>query len=110
MGLIVGPAVFTGQGKDGDRCQRLGRCRLLLRRGRDEEPVLRVREIVGHRNPGPLARPLEAKLGAVQQFTPTIDALYVPNIDDSLDEQQAKRDFWAAFRVLGDWYAAQPPY
>ena len=28
----------------------------------------------------------------------------------NLDEQDAKRDFWAAFRVLGDWYAAQPPY
>lgn len=58
----------------------------------------------------PLARPLQAKLGEVQQLTPMIDALYVPNIDDSLDEQDAKRDFWAAFRVLGDWYSAQPPY
>jgi len=58
----------------------------------------------------PLARPLESRLGEIQQLTPTIDALYVPDIDDSLDEQQAKRDFWAAFRVLGDWWAAQPPY
>jgi uracil-DNA glycosylase family 4 len=58
----------------------------------------------------PLARPLEPRLGEVQQLTPTIEALYVPNIDDSLDEQDAKRDFWAAFRALGDWYSAQPPY
>jgi uracil-DNA glycosylase len=58
----------------------------------------------------PLARPLEPRLGEIQQLTPTIDALYVPSIDDSLDEQDAKRDFWAAFRVLGDWYSAQPPY
>jgi uracil-DNA glycosylase family 4 len=58
----------------------------------------------------PLARPLEPKLGEIQQLTPTIDALYVPNIDESLDEQDSKRAFWAAFRVLGDWYAAQPPY
>jgi uracil-DNA glycosylase family 4 len=58
----------------------------------------------------PLAKPLEPALGQIQQLTPTIDALYVPDIDDSLDEQQAKSDFWAAFRVLGDWYAAQPPY
>jgi hypothetical protein len=43
-------------------------------------------------------------------MTPTIDALYVPNIDESLDEQDAKRDFWASFRTLGDWYASQPPY
>jgi uracil-DNA glycosylase len=58
----------------------------------------------------PLARPLEDRLGDVQQLTPTIDALYVPNIDDSLDEQDAKRAFWAAFRALGEWYSAQPPY
>jgi uracil-DNA glycosylase len=50
------------------------------------------------------------RLGEIQQLTPTIDALYVPNIDDSLDEEDAKRAFWAAFRVLGEWYAAQPPY
>jgi uracil-DNA glycosylase len=58
----------------------------------------------------PLAHPLQARLGVIQQLTPTIDALYVPNIDDSLDEQDAKRAFWAAFRALGDWYSAQPPY
>jgi uracil-DNA glycosylase family 4 len=58
----------------------------------------------------PLARPLEERLGEVQQLTPTIEALYVPNIDDSLDEQDTKRAFWSAFRTLGDWYEAQPPY
>jgi uracil-DNA glycosylase family 4 len=58
----------------------------------------------------PLARPLVAREGEVQQLTPTVDALYVPNIDESLDDQDAKRAFWAAFRRLGDWYAAQPPY
>jgi uracil-DNA glycosylase len=58
----------------------------------------------------PLARPLEPRLGEVQQLTPTIDALYVPNIDESLDEQDSKREFWEAFRALGDWWAAQPPY
>lgn len=58
----------------------------------------------------PLARELHPTVGALQQLTPTIDALYVPSIDHSLDEQDAKREFWAAFRVLGEWYAAQPPY
>ncbi len=58
----------------------------------------------------PLARGLSERTGEVQQLTPTIDALYVPDIDDSLDEQDAKSAFWAAFRVLGEWYAAQPPY
>jgi uracil-DNA glycosylase len=58
----------------------------------------------------PLARPLQPKLGEIQSLTPMTDALYTPNIDDSLDEQDAKREFWAAFRALGDWWAAQPPY
>jgi uracil-DNA glycosylase family 4 len=58
----------------------------------------------------PLARALQERLGEIQQLTPTIDVLYVPNIDESLDEQDAKRAFWASFRALGDWYEAQPPY
>jgi uracil-DNA glycosylase len=58
----------------------------------------------------PLARALTERMGVVQQLTPMIDALYVPDIDSSLDEEQAKREFWSAFRVLGEWYAAQPPY
>jgi uracil-DNA glycosylase family 4 len=58
----------------------------------------------------PLAKPLQPRFGEIQQLTPMIDALYVPSIDESLDEQDAKREFWAAFRGLGDWYDAQPPY
>lgn len=57
-----------------------------------------------------LAHDIGPRLGEVQQLTPTIDALYVPNIDDSLDEQDAKRAFWEAFRALGAWYDALPPY
>jgi uracil-DNA glycosylase family 4 len=58
----------------------------------------------------PLAKTLESRLGEIQRFAPLMDALYVPDIDDSLDEQDAKRGFWRAFRVLGEWYADQPPY
>ncbi len=58
----------------------------------------------------PLSSPLEPRLGEVQSFTPTIDALYTTDIDLSLDSEDAKRDFWAAFRALGDWYADLPPY
>jgi uracil-DNA glycosylase family 4 len=58
----------------------------------------------------PLARPVRAQPGIVQSLTPAIDALYTPNIDDALDEQEAKRAFWSAFRVLGEWYAELPPY
>ena len=58
----------------------------------------------------PLARTLEPELGAVQPFTPACEALVVPNIDEALDEEAAKREFWSAFRVLGEWYADLPPY
>jgi uracil-DNA glycosylase family 4 len=58
----------------------------------------------------PLSVRLQPRLGAVQRLTPTIDALYVPDIDASLDEQKAKQGFWRAFRPLGEWYADQPPY
>jgi uracil-DNA glycosylase len=58
----------------------------------------------------PLARELVAEVGALQRLTPSIEALYVPNIDDALDEDTAKRDFWSAFRVLGQWWADLPPY
>lgn len=58
----------------------------------------------------PLAEPLRAEPGTVQRWTPAIEALYVPDIDASLDEQGAKRAFWQAFRAIGDWHQAQPPY
>ncbi len=58
----------------------------------------------------PLARMLDPELGAVQSFTPACDGLVVPNIDEALDEEAAKREFWSAFRVLGEWYADLPPY
>jgi uracil-DNA glycosylase family 4 len=58
----------------------------------------------------PLARPIAAELGELQQLTPSIAALYVPNIDEALDEEDAKREFWAAFKLLGDWYGELPPY
>jgi len=58
----------------------------------------------------PLADPVEAKLGELQRFTPTIQALYVPDIDESLDEAPAKTRFWNAFKALGPWWAELPPY
>jgi len=58
----------------------------------------------------PLAREVLELPGEVQRLTPSIEALYVPDIDSSLDEESAKRDFWRAFRVLGDWWSDFPPY
>ena len=57
-----------------------------------------------------LARPIEPREGEIQAFSPTVDALYVPDIDESLDEEGAKQRFWHAFRMLGEWYADLPPY
>ena len=58
----------------------------------------------------PLSSELEATPGEIQRFTPTIDALVVPDIDASLDEQGAKRAFWDAFKALGPWWSELPPY
>jgi uracil-DNA glycosylase len=58
----------------------------------------------------PLADALEPTLGELQRFTPTIQALHVPDIDESLDEQPAKTKFWNAFKTLGPWWAELPPY
>jgi hypothetical protein len=36
--------------------------------------------------------------------------LPVPDIDGSLNDSKAKREFWSAFKVLGEWYENLPPY
>jgi uracil-DNA glycosylase len=58
----------------------------------------------------PLGRAVEPIAGEIQRLTPTIEALWCPDIDASLDDEAAKRSFWRAFRALGDWYADLPPY
>ncbi|MEA2369346.1 MAG: uracil-DNA glycosylase [Thermoleophilaceae bacterium] len=58
----------------------------------------------------PLGRTVDPEPGRIQKLTPSCDALFVPDIDQALDDETSKREFWAAFRSLGDWYAAFPPY
>ena len=59
----------------------------------------------------PLSEPVSNEiLGTLQRFTPTIDVLVTPDIDESLDDQSEKTRFWNAFRALGPWWAEQPPY
>jgi uracil-DNA glycosylase family 4 len=70
------------------------------------EPALRILNSLSV----PLSRPLEPREGEIQAFTPTVDALYTPDIDLALDEEGAKQRFWRAFKVLGDWYEDLPPY
>jgi len=58
----------------------------------------------------PLAERVEARPGEIQRLTPTIDAIFTPDIDAALDSEPAKREFWRAFRALGEWYEELPPY
>ena len=58
----------------------------------------------------PLSEALEATTGELQRFTATIEALVTPDIDASLDEQQAKTAFWNAFKPVGAWWSELPPY
>jgi len=58
----------------------------------------------------PLADALDADADGLQRWTPTVQALVVPDIDESLDEQPAKTRFWNAFKALGPWWAELPPY
>jgi uracil-DNA glycosylase len=58
----------------------------------------------------PLAQAIEPRPGELQRLTPSIEALFVPNIDEALDDEPSKRAFWSAFKVLGQWYADLPPY
>ena len=59
----------------------------------------------------PLSEPLSGEpVGSLRRFTPTIEALVTPDVDESLDEQKEKTRFWNAFKALGPWWAEQPPY
>jgi uracil-DNA glycosylase len=58
----------------------------------------------------PLSDEIGDDLGVLQRFTATIEALVVPDIDESLDEHAAKTRFWNAFKPVGAWWAELPPY
>ena len=58
----------------------------------------------------PLSEPVSEEPGTLHPFTPTIEALVVPDVDASLDEQAAKSRFWSAFKAVGPWWSELPPY
>jgi uracil-DNA glycosylase family 4 len=58
----------------------------------------------------PLSSEVAETIGELQRFTPTIQALVTPDIDEALDEAPAKTAFWNAFKTLGTWWAELPPY
>jgi len=74
--------------------------------------VVMGREAVDELNAldAPLSQEVLAEPGEVQRFTPSCEAMWVPDIDSALDEEGAKRAFWRALRPLGEWYADLPPY
>lgn len=70
------------------------------------ERAVAALEALGH----PGAQPLAWRPGEVQRWTPATEAVVVPDIDDSLDAEAAKRAWWNAFRGVGEWHRAQPPF
>jgi len=99
-----------------DETKAEGRCRAYLRR---EIAIVEPKLIVAmgdkvvaalDRLELPTARPVEAEVGEIVELTPGTDLLVTPDIDASLDEQRLKAAFWRAFRRLGEWYEAIPPY
>jgi len=58
----------------------------------------------------PLADELKEMIGELQRFTPTVEALVVPDVDAALDDEASKKAFWAAFKAVGAWWADLPPY
>lgn len=58
----------------------------------------------------PLSEKVGPEPGELRHFTPTIEVLVVPDIDESLDEAPAKSRFWKAFKAVGPWWSELPPY
>lgn len=70
------------------------------------EPALEVMNGLGIED----AAELGARPGEIQRWTHTCELVFCPDIDESLDRPAAKRDFWRAFRSVGEWYADRPPW
>ena len=96
--------IWTFLGRDIPACGfSLGLERIIVVMGEDALGALNDLEL-------PLSQPAAWLPGEIQQLTPSIELLATPNIDESLDEDGAKRAFWQAFRALGAWWADLPPY
>jgi uracil-DNA glycosylase family 4 len=77
--------------------------RLVVAMGRATMDVVNQQRIAGMKE-------LVWEPGALQGFTAFCKVLVTPDIDDSLDDELAKAEFWKAFRNLGDWFRDEPPY
>lgn len=77
--------------------------RLIVVMGDDAVEALNRAEV-------PLSTLVTADPGVHQRFTPATTVIVTPTIDDALDDQAAKQAFWLAFREVGAWHDALPPY
>jgi uracil-DNA glycosylase len=77
--------------------------RMIVVMGRPTLELLNQHRVAGMKE-------LDWQPGALQDFTPFCKALVTPDIDESLDDEEAKAAFWKSFRNLGDWFRDEPPY
>lgn len=77
--------------------------RIVVVMGRNTLDVINRNRVVGMKE-------LAWDPGVLQDFTVFCKGLVTSDIDDALDEEQAKGEFWKAFRNLGDWFRDEPPY
>jgi len=77
--------------------------RIVVVMGRETLNLLNRERVAGMRR-------LVWEPGLLQDLTPFCKALVTPDIDDALDEESAKSQFWKAFRNLGEWFRDEPPY
>jgi uracil-DNA glycosylase family 4 len=77
--------------------------RMIVIMGRPTLDLLNKNRVAGMKE-------LEWRPGELQEFTPFCKALVTPDIDEALDDEEAKAAFWKAFRNLGDWFRDEPPY
>lgn len=77
--------------------------RMIVVMGRPTLDLVNLNRVAGMKE-------LKWEPGELQDFTPFCKALVTPDIDESLDDEQAKASFWKAFRNLGEWFKDEPPY
>jgi uracil-DNA glycosylase family 4 len=77
--------------------------RLVVIMGRETLDVVNAERIAGMKQ-------LAWDPGALQDFTSFCKAIVTPDIDEALDDDGAKTEFWKAFRNLGEWFRDEPPY
>lgn len=77
--------------------------RLLVLMGRETLDIVNRERVAGMKR-------LAWEPGVLQDLTPFCKALVTPDIDEALDEENAKSQFWRAFRNLGEWFRDEPPY